>query len=66
MASQTQQSLTLKYHISFEAIINNGNKGIICNLLKEQDEVLKVQDSYILKNLEGLTTEQDNKRLLME
>lgn len=63
MVSQTKQNLTLRYHINFEIIINDGDKGTLCNLLKEWDKILEVQGNHILKGLGGLTVEQKNRRL---
>ncbi len=55
--------MTLRCHISFEAIISNGDKSNMYNLLKERDEVLKIQSGCILKDLGDLTIEQKDKRL---
>lgn len=63
MASYKQQSLILGCHISFEAITYSGNKNIISNLLIRRDEALKVQDDYVLKDLEGLIIGQKDKKL---
>ncbi len=56
-----QQSLTLRCHISFEAITSDGDEGTLCNSLKERDKVLKVQSDCIQKALGSLTVEQEDK-----
>ena len=37
-----QQSLTFRCHISFDAIISDGDEGPLCNLSNERDKVLEV------------------------
>lgn len=63
MASQVQQSQTFGYHINFEAIISSGDKCIICNLSKKQNEILEVYNYHILKSLENLIIKQKDKKL---
>ena len=46
-----QQSLTLKYYISFKAITNSNDKDIVYNLSNKQNKLLKVKSDCILKNL---------------
>ncbi len=42
MANWTQQSLTFRCHISFEVITSSSNKSILCNSLKERDNIRKI------------------------
>lgn len=55
--------MTFGYYIGFKAITSNDNNDILCNLSKERDEVLEIQDNYILKDLKSSTTELEDKRL---
>lgn len=63
MTTQTQYDLTFEYYISFKAITSSGNKSTLYNLSKEQDKVLEVQGSHILKGFGYLIIKQKDKRL---
>ena len=58
-----QQDLIFGYNINFEAIPSDDNESTVCTSLDEQDEVLEVQASCILKSLRSPTVEQKDKRL---
>ena len=42
-----QQELILGYYISFETITGGNEKSILCNLSKEQEKVLEVQNGCV-------------------
>lgn len=60
MASQIQQGLILRYHISFKAITSDNNEISLCNILKMCDKILKIQGNHALQDLKDLTVKQKN------